>query len=110
QGVLEPLPHLLHGVFGELLPIQVSLLLELLREFIAKIRVERFSLRRVIREEGVRLDVEGEVLRCALEPQDGVPLRRWEVVGRVHLRSDEHTTDLKSRVDVDYCLWLEKTI
>jgi signal transduction histidine kinase len=43
----------------------------------------------MVREEGVRLDIERELLRRALDPEHGVLLGGWEVVRRVDLDDRE---------------------
>src|SRR5439155_18684255 len=54
-----------------------------------EVLVERVRACRMVGQQGVGLDVEREVLRCALDPHDRIALRRSEVVGRVDLYQAE---------------------
>ncbi len=74
---------------GQVLAVEVLLVAELLGQLLEQVLVERLALGRVVGEQRVRLDVEREVLRRPLDPQDGVLLARWEVVGRVDLDDRE---------------------
>ena len=89
EGEPEALPHLVHRVVGELVAVEATLVEELLRELGLDVAVERVGTSGVVREEGVRLDVEREVLGRALDPELRVPLGRWEVVRRVDLDQRE---------------------
>ena len=71
---------------GELLPVDVAFAFG---DRGLQVLVERVRPRRVVGQQGVGLDVEREVLRCALDPQDRVALRRGEVVRRVNLNQRE---------------------
>src|SRR6185503_15066744 len=74
-----------HGFVGQLVAIEPPLLEELRRELRSDVTVERLRFRRMVREERVRLDVEGEVRWGSLDPELGVPLGRREVVRGVDL-------------------------
>ena len=59
------------------------------RRLLLQVLVERVALRRVVRQQRVRLDVERELRRRALDPQHRVLLARREVVGGVDLDQRE---------------------
>src|SRR5688572_3300387 len=85
----EPLPDLLDRRVGKLVPVEASLVEQLLGELVLDVPVERLGLRRVVREERVCLDVEREMGRRAFDPELRVPLRRREVVGGVDFHQRE---------------------
>ena len=89
QGFGEPAPHLVDQLCRELVPIDVPLGPQFLRERLSNVLVQRLRLGGVLGEERVRLDVEHEVLRGPFRPQRRVPFAGREVVRRVHLHDGE---------------------
>src|SRR5919198_460782 len=89
ERIAETPPHLDHQLVRHLLPVQVALLEQLVGEGLLHVLVQRIQLGGVVRQQRVRLDVEGEMLRCSLRPEDSVPLAGREVIGGVHLHDGE---------------------
>ncbi len=99
QGVVEPLPHLFGELLGKLLAVHAGLVADLLRQRLLHLGVQRVPFRRVVREQGIRLHVEGEVPRRPIDPEHRVPFRRREVVGRIDLDDREpRCVELQARL------------